>query len=215
MTITPCSVAENGDINAQGSGMKVMINPSTFTHDHMVSYSKGEAMGANGKDLKFQTIDEEKVSFDLVFDGTGVVPGAVGAVKDRIKQLKKIAYQYDGKEHQPNPVRISWGGFLFFGRLTGLSIEYTLFKPSGEPLRAKTKLSLSGYMSKDEQSLRKNNSSPDLTHTIEVKAGDTLPLLCNQIYKDPSYYPEIARINGLNNLIGLQPGQRLKFPPLQ
>jgi hypothetical protein len=217
MSITPCTVEDNGDIKAKSDseGMKVMINPSSFTHDHIVSYSKGKVQGANGKELKFQNIDAEKVSFDLVFDGTGVVQNSEGTVKDKMDKLKKIVYQYDGKEHQPDPVRLSWGGFLFFGRLTSLNIEYTLFKPSGEPLRAKTKLSFSGYMSKEEQALRKNNSSPDLTHIIIVKAGDTLPLLCHQVYKDCAYYPDVARINGLNSLQYLRPGLKLKFPPLR
>ncbi|MCW5203367.1 MAG: hypothetical protein QTN59_13780 [Candidatus Electrothrix communis] len=215
MTITPCSVDDSGDIKASGSGIEVMLNPSSFSHNLAISYSKEEAQGANGKDLKFKNIEPDAVSFELVLDGTGVVPGSSQSVKDLVDALKKTTYEYAGKEHQPRPVRLSWGNFLFYCRLKSLDMEYTLFKPSGDPLRAKAKLSLSKYMSKEEQALRKNNSSPDLTHTIEVKAGDTLPLLCNKVYKDPSYYPEIARINGLNSLIGLQPGQRLKFPPLQ
>jgi nucleoid-associated protein YgaU len=70
-------------------------------------------------------------------------------------------------------------------------------------------------MSKEQQALQEANSSPDLTHTIEVKAGDTLPLLCYQVYKNAAYYPEVARINRLNNLHELRPGQRLTFPPLR
>jgi len=216
MTITPCSI-DAGKITAKSDsqGMKVMINPSTFTHDHSVTYCKDNTIGANGEELKFKQINEEKISFELVFDGTGVIPNSTGTVKDKIDKLKKISYRYDGTEHQSKPVRLKWGDFLFYGRLNTINVEYTLFKPSGEALRAKTKLSLSGYMSKEEQALRKNNSSPDLTHTIVVKAGDTLPLLCYKVYKDASYYPEVARINGLNNLQVLQPGKRLKFPPLQ
>ena len=44
--------------------------------------------------------------------------------------------------------------------------------------------------------------------------GDTLPLLCDRIYSDPSYYPDVARFNNLSDFRRLQPGQRLHFPPL-
>ena len=96
-----------------------------------------------------------------------------------------------------------------------MSCEYTLFKPSGEPLRVKIKLSFGGFMSKGEEAKKANRSSPDLTHHIEVRAGDTLPALCYRIYRDSSYYTEIARINNLTSFRTLQPGTRLSFPPLR
>lgn len=217
MTITPCTVEESGDIKAKGDSeaLAVMINPASFTHEHSISYSKDKPLGSSAEDLKFSAIDAEKVSFDLVLDGTGVVPDSSDDVKDQVDKLKSIVYAYDGSEHQTNPVRLSWGSFLFFGRLTSLSLEYTLFKPSGEPLRAKAKLSITGYMSKEEEALRANKSSPDLTHVIEVKAGDTLPLLCYRVYRDAAYYPEVARLNKLDNFRDLCPGVKLKFPPLR
>ena len=49
---------------------------------------------------------------------------------------------------------------------------------------------------------------------IEVKAGDTLPILCHRIYKESAYYPAIARINNIRHFRDLKPGQRLYFPPL-
>jgi hypothetical protein len=217
MSITPCTLDTNGKITAinKSAALKVMINPASFKHNHSISYSKDEAQGKNAVELKFNAFNAEEVSFDLVFDGTGVIPGSSETVKDQADKLKGIVYQYKGTEHQPDPSSLSWGSFLFYGRLTSLSLDYTLFKPSGEPLRAKASLSFRGYMSKEEQAMRKNNSSPDLTHTIEVKAGDTLPLLCYQVYKETAYYPEVARINGLNSLHALSTGQRLIFPPLQ
>ena len=215
MTLTACTVKCNGDMKPDGKKLKVLINPASLKHEHSISYNNKEPWGSIAVESKFKQIDPEKVSFDLVMDGTGVIPGSSGTVKEMIDALKKIVYQYDGSAHQPNPVRLTWGTFIFFGRLTSLSLEHTLFKPSGEPLRAKAGLALSGYMTKVEESLRKNKSSPDLTHTIEVKAGDTLPLLCYQVYSDASYYPEVARVNGLNTLHEIQPGLKLTFPPLQ
>lgn len=156
----------------------------------------------------------------MVIDGTGVVNlpiAGVGSpdVKTQIEQLNTIVYKYDGENHEPNQIRLLWGSLKFFGRLESMSVEYTLFKPSGEPLRAKVNLSFTGFLSKEEAALKANKSSPDLSHIVEVKAGDTLPLLCYRVYKDSSYYTEVAKINKLIDFRHLTPGSTLHFPPLR
>lgn len=217
LKISPCTVDDSGNVTVNdGESFEVMLNPSSYSHAYSISYSQKEALGQLGSDSKFSGIKPEKVNFDMVIDGTGVV-NLIGAsdVKTQIKQLTDIVYKYDGSNHEPNHVRLLWGSLIFFGRLDSLSVEYTLFKPSGEPLRAKVKLAFSGFMSKEEEALRANRSSPDLTHLIEVKAGDTLPLLCYRVYKDCSYYLEVARVNNITNFRDLTPGSRLHFPPLR
>jgi nucleoid-associated protein YgaU len=72
-----------------------------------------------------------------------------------------------------------------------------------------------GSMSKSEEQLVSNRSSPDLSHIVLVREGDTLPLLCASIYGDPSYYPDVARFNGLLEFRDLKPGAKLHFPPLE
>jgi nucleoid-associated protein YgaU len=57
-------------------------------------------------------------------------------------------------------------------------------------------------------------SSPDLTHSRIVKAGDTLPLLSKEIYGTANHYLWIAQQNQLDDFRNLMPGQRLFFPPL-
>ena len=57
-------------------------------------------------------------------------------------------------------------------------------------------------------------SSPDLSHVRVVVAGDTLPLLCNDIYGSPQHYLKVAADNGLDDFRQLIPGQRIVFAPL-
>ena len=221
LKISPCTVDSSGNVTvSDGSAFEVMLNPSSYSHAYSIGYNKKEAQGQTGSDTKFSGIKPEKASFDLVIDGTGVVnlpiPGKGSPdVKTQVKDLTDIVYKYDGNNHEPNHVRLLWGSLIFFGRLDSMSVEYTLFKPSGEPLRAKIKLAFSGFMSKEEEALRANRSSPDLSHLIEVKAGDTLPMLCYRVYKDCSYYLEVAKVNNLINFRDIKPGRKLHFPPLR
>ena len=93
--------------------------------------------------------------------------------------------------------------------------NYTLYSSEGEPLRAELDFVFVGFISAEEQASIANRSSPDLTHIIEVKAGDTLPNLCLKIYRNANYYIDIARINNLSNFRALVPGTALIFPPLK
>lgn len=220
LSISPCTVDKSGTVTVESGAFEVMLNPSSYSHEHSICYNQKKTFGQLGSDSKFSGVNAEKVNFEIVIDGTGVVnlpiPG-IGSpdVKTQIKQLNDIVYKYDGNDHQPQHVRLLWGSLIFFGRLTSMSVSYTLFKPSGEPLRAKVKLAFTGFMSKEEEALKANRSSPDLTHLVEVKAGDTLPLLCHRIYKDSSYYLEVARVNNLTNFRDIKPGVKLHFPPLR
>ena len=96
-----------------------------------------------------------------------------------------------------------------------MDVEYTVFSPTGKPLRATVKLEIERSLDEEEEQKRKNNSSPDLTHIVIVKAGDTLPLLCQRIYQDTRYYLEVARHNELIDFRNLIPGSELHFPPLR
>lgn len=213
LSISPCDVDESGNISVQGSKFEVMLNPSGYKHGYAICYNEKKALGQSAAQPKFKSTGGEKVDFDIVLDGTGVVGDA--DVDSQVNSLNAIVYKYDGNNHQPNLVRLLWGSFIFFGRLNSMSIDYTLFRPSGVPLRAKVKLAFTGYVGSNEEALAANRSSPDLTHLIEVKAGDTLPLLCHRIYKDSSYYLEVAKINGLTNFRNIRPGTKLHFPPLR
>jgi len=220
LKLTSCTVDDSGNIQASGSSFTVMINPAGYSHERSINYSKRMPNGAAGVKNAFSSMKAEQVSFDeLVIDGTGAVeptsPGIVMPdVKTQVKSLTSIVYSYSGTQHEPPWVRLLWGSLIFFGRLDSMSINYTLFTPGGDPLRARIKLSFSGAMSAQQEALIANRSSPDLSHHVVVVAGDTLPLLCHRIYRDSSYYPEVAEINGLTNFRRLAPGTRLLFPPL-
>ena len=218
LVITACD--ECG--NPGSAKVKVLINPQKFSHQMGISYDDDDhdteiitPMGNLYYQTKFKSYNTESVGFDLVMDGTGTVKDQPKtAVSDQLDDLKKIVYLYSGKEHEPSVVQLAWGDFTFLGRLTTMDVDYTLFESSGKPLRAHISLKFRSFMSVAEEVREKNNSSPDMTHIIEVKQGDTLPILCQQVYRQSRYYSEIARVNGLNQFRDLEPGTRLVFPPL-
>ncbi len=220
MEITACTVDSSGAVTVKESEkFEVMINPSSYKFETSVCFNNSKSQGEIGNRKQFSHMNDGKVSFDLIIDGSGVVnlpiPG-LGSddVKTQIETLNSVL-GYDGTEHEPKHSRLVWGSLIFFGRMTSMTTDYSVFKPSGEPLRAKVSLKFSGFMTEKEESLKANRSSPDLSHIVEVKAGDTLPLLCHRVYKDSAYYMDVAKINKIENFRHLKAGDKLIFPPLK
>jgi hypothetical protein len=218
LTISRVTVNDGTITVDRGDTFTVMLNPSELKLDRAIEYNSKQALGSVGSDTKFSAVLPDHLSFALLLDGTGAVPRAAGEqrqeVADQLNALYALIYKYDGMDHQPDRVRILWGSLLFYGRLETIGVQYTLFKPSGDPLRAKVDLKFKGFMNPKDADLAASRSSPDLSHLVEVRDGDTLPLLCDRIYGDPAYYPDVARHNGLPRFRRLTPGQRLHFPPL-
>lgn len=194
-----------------------MVNPEKYSMVYKPEYKKEQGEGTSGGQLKFSKIPPQDLNLDLLFDSTGIIDGLEyeNGIIDKIQEFKNIVFEYKGETHKPNYLKISWGALLFKGTLVDMSIEYRLFNSDGTPIRANAKLALKGTIDDSLRVAKENNQSPDLTHYRKIKAGDTLPLMCNRIYGDAKYYLEVARVNNLVNFRKLKAGQELFFPPLQ
>jgi Contractile injection system tube protein len=221
LTITQLNVAPDGTVSVNRSKrFTALLNPGDYKHQRAISYSQQEVLGQLGSESKFSAVGPDKLNFSLMFDGTGVVPPNTPAdagkdVSTQLRELNEVVYQYDGNHHEPSHVRLLWGTLSMDARMESMSTAFNLFKSSGEPLRAKVELGFVSFVTKKEASLLANRSSPDLTHRVLVREGDTLPLLCQRIYGDARYYLQVARHNGLAGFRLLVPGTTLHFPPLR
>ncbi len=217
LTITAYS--DPGFTSKVGEPFTVWMNPTSYTHNTQVGYNDRQAQGSSGPSPEFNRVSAETVSFELLFDATGVVPVPSGqsysnGVSDAISQLITLTVTLNGDIHSPNYLILSWAQLQFQCVLESMSINYTLFRPDGTPLRAKVQTSFQSYTSETQLANEEGKNSPDMTHIVIVNGGDTLPLLCYQIYGDSSYYWRVAAVNNLIDFRNLQPGTQLLFPPL-
>lgn len=201
-----------------GAAFEVMLNPQKFQHNQSISYDSKEPPGATGSPNRFIRMPPGTASCELMIDGTGAVPMPTGQrrldVDTQIDKLRDIVYQFNGDKHEPGHVKLVWGTLLLYVRLTSMKVDYTLFQPDGAPLRAAVGLSFTEFFNYKEARAKARLSSPDLTHAVIVREGDTLPLLCQRIYGDQGYYLAVARENALTDIRRLVPGSRLRFPRL-
>jgi len=215
LTLTACNPDESP---ASGvAPFSVMVNPETMTTTQKLNYTNSWFF--NGLKRFGGYGDESFEVPKIILDATGAIPkcewpGKTNNVPEMIAALKKVVSDYIGSEHEPPIVKIQWGQFLQYARLDSMNIEYKLFNRSGTPVRAVVSLKFNHYMTVRELLAKLNKQSPDLTHLVEVKVGDTLPLMCARVYKDSSLYLQVAKTNNLTNFRSLKPGTQLYFPPL-
>lgn len=209
------------------------INPEQFSQAFKVEYDLQQAAGSKANDPKFKFTSPEELKLDFTFDGTGVIPVSNQTTqssqprsfyKDVVRQVQSLlnlVYTMNGKTHKPNFLRILWGDFSFGDKegfaciLKDMQINYTLFAPDGKPLRAKISATFVNFIEQVRRVREEGKKSPDVTHIRKVAAGDTLPLLVQNIYGDPTYYLQVARVNGLVNFRRLATNTDLRFPPIE
>lgn len=189
-----------------------MLNPETYSQNYDVQYNVEQGQGTPDATIKYEKSTPSTLNFDLIFDGTGVVNNKRTNLSSEISKFKKVVYDYNGNIHSPNYLKLIWGkAMLYKCRLTSLKINYTLFKPDGSPLRAKLSVSFKEFQT-PSAALDKN--SPDMTHVKTVVAGDLLPSLVYDVYRDENHILKVAEHNHLDSILHLDPGMTLHFPPL-
>lgn len=200
---------------------KVLYNPERYTVNKGVQIAEIAIPGLDSPILQFVRGQNEKVTMELFFDTTD--SGMTGDVKDvrsetgKIYRLVKIVPE----THAPPRCELTWGGPLFsYGRapsrcvVESINEEFTLFSPSGIPLRAKLNVTFREYKTVEEQLADKPKESSDRTKMRDVKRGQSISHISWLEYNDPGEWRPIAEANGLDNPRQIAPGARLLIPRL-
>lgn len=212
----------------------VQVNPTSYSLNHLLNYSYQQGQGLSAGEAVYSNKPPIHLEFEFLFDGTGVVPkpsklgdiplvGAIASalssdgpfvVMNEIKNFNKLVYEVFNKVHRPRQLLLVWGSLVFPCVLTSVDYRFTLFKEDGTPLRAVAKCNFCESVPRAESERRDSVTSPDLTHLREVRDGDTLPLLADEIYGNALLYLEVARVNKAINFRRLRSASRLTFPPV-
>ncbi len=193
----------------------VMFNPETFSVHEDIAWCKDMAPGSNGADPTFKAVKPRTFTIELTLDGTGVNTNGVKIpVTAQVALFRAVTTNVRGAIHRPPYLMVQYGTFVNTCILVSSDVTYSLFDMFGLPIRAKITAKFTERVLKGLSAVLGMLSSPDLTHRVQVKDGDILPLLTYRVYHDQSYYLQVARVNRLKNFRRLVPGTTLAFPPI-
>lgn len=209
--------AEQGGKSEANDSFEALINPDTYTLEYRVKTADGQGQGTSGAQARFEYTMPEELTFEFLFDNTGVIDGKPkkDGIFDDVQHFRQLLTEYQESTHEPYHLKLVWGNLVFKGRAIELDVIYKLFNPDGQPIRAVARVKFKGSIEEKKRAAKENKSSPDLTHQRTVKAGDTLPLMCYRIYGNPRHYLDVAEKNNINHFRDLKPGTVLVFPPLE
>ena len=210
----------------------VQFNPNAYTVAKAVTWSPETGAGSavaggggaspaagaqndrrlNAPKLAFGGGAPRALTLQLFFDVTeDPVVTDVRVLTNPIVKLTRIESGQDG----PPVCLVKWGpetvqgsDFPFRGVVTNLSQNFTLFRSTGEPVRASLTVTFTEAI--DEEADR-HETDPELT-THVVKRGDSLSSIAGKHYRDPTRWRDIAAANRIDDPLRLPIGKRLSIP---
>lgn len=212
-------------------------NPETLSMRHQSVFAEDFALGQTANSGPWSHSPPARLTVNLILDGTHVGfmgvrrLGHLPTVAEQIVEFLSVCYRVKDSSHEPAHLRLRWGRAIggagpvgglaalpaaapcFDCRLESVDITYKAFNRDGSPLHAELAAVFVESMDRPREAALVNRQSPDLTHRRVVVAGDTLPLLCREIYGSAEHYLRIAQVNQLDDFRDLTPGTELVFPP--
>ena len=193
-----------------------MFNPESFAINEEIDWNAQCPPGNQGSDYLYNKTKPRKFTIEFTLDGTGVNTNGVKIpVTAQIILFRAATTGVRGDLHRPNFLLVQYGTFINTCILNSSTVTYTMFDRFGLPIRARVSASFTERTVKTLSDILGMLSSPDLTHKVEVKQGDTLPLLTYNTYNNQTYYLQVAKVNKLKNFRNLKAGTTLVFPPIE
>ncbi len=214
------------DLKGNGTDSKVtfLFNPNEFTIERTNQYSEKQFPGMPSSTFQFIKGGARTLTMNLFFDTyekgqdvrslTDKITGWDSASSGGIVAPKGLM-DIDSELHTPPICFFVWGSFIFRCIIENVTKKFTMFLPSGVPVRATLNVRLKEYKDEETQLKEASFESADRTKVWHVKQGDTLWLIAAQEYGDPSLWRPIADKNNIYNPRSLKIGSDLVIPPLE
>ena len=187
------------------------FNPPEYSTSKQLNYGELQATGSGASVQQFIDGAAETLTMELFFDTSETQED----VREEYVGKFDILTSIDPELHAPPICKFVWGkGLVFEALVERLDKRFTMFLPSGIPVRARINVTFTEYKTPGFHQSEVSPESTDKTKVWTVTEGDTLWLIASQEYDDAAHWRTIAKANDIQNPRALEPGQELELPPL-
>lgn len=176
-------------VERTGQQIPVMYNPEELAVGRSVEV-RGE-----GSNVQFLRVRRDQFTVSLFFDTSERRSDVREQTRQLEALLKPVAGQ--GERKEPPVCLFNWSSVWFRGLVSRLQQRFTLFLPSGIPVRARVEVTFKSVLSPQEEleSLGVSNSRK----LWRVDAGDRLDLLAHRALGDAALWRLIAEANEIDD----------------
>lgn len=200
-----------------GRAVRVLFNPEEYTLAKDVNYAQSTIPGLSGPITQFVAGNMQTLEMQLLLDTLeahdGSPVGAGGDVRELCRQVTALM-EIDPETHAPPIVVFAWGTLTFTCVLARVSQQFTMFAPTGVPVRARLQVTFNEYLNAELEAKEISRQTADVSKRHVVGVGDTLSLIAWRAYGDPRAWRPIAIHNDIDDPEMLEVGRGLAVPPL-
>lgn len=209
-------VDSSGNPKSGGVEVPCMFNPYEYTVSKSNNYEMKAGNGGDVPKVEFKSAGAQTLRLKLIFDSYE----AKEDVSETTRKLWKLMESKTRRENNktkkipPPEVAFEWGVFRFVSVITNMTQKFTLFLPSGVPVRADVDITFTQHIDIEDYANQNPTSGGGVTERVwRVTAGDRIDLIAAEVYGDATKWPSIARYNRLLLPHRLEPGTSLNIPP--
>jgi hypothetical protein len=206
-----------------GEPIECAFNPTSYAVSKTNVWNFKPTTGVDLPDGEFGGGLPRRTNLSLLLDVSLLAPDQ--SVKDTANKLLKMMETEGaggGGGAAPPFVTFRWGSVdLPKSVPVSMTIQYVLFHPNGEPIRATVDLELAQAEKASTASSGGGNQAQNPTtraqrglRVHQVRDGDSLPSIAQDAYGDPTRWRTIAEANHIDNPFHLRRGSELTIPGL-
>lgn len=210
---------------SQLAEITVLFNPNSYTVEKTVNWGglRGSKDGGqtqsklNAPSLSFGGGASRQLTLELFFDVTESRDPRADVRVETNKLVALTRIMRDKQNPRPPVCEVTWGraptdsDFPFVGVVSHLTQKFTLFRATGEPVRATLNVTFLEFI---EPQKDRRKTDPELT-THVVKRGDTLSGIAARLYRNPALWRVIAEANRIDDPRRQPPGRVLTIPKIE
>lgn len=203
-------------------GFDVLFNPNEYRLSKANQFAEVAIPGLSAPLLQFGHGNAQTLSMQLFFDTYDPTDDQTKKDTDVRAYTRQVTdlLQIDAELHAPPVCQFSWGNLTFIGVLQQAEVRYTLFLPSGVPVRATIEVTFKQFFNHhletglfDAKPLELHSANVQKRYVVQ--RGDTLSSIAGALYDDPTQWRPIASANGLDDPLAIRPGQVLSIPAIE
>ncbi len=196
--------------------LSVMYNPDSVSLDYHTDYTPDQFINTTRQSNRYVQTRPGGLTLELLFDAK--MPHSYVPVDRQLSHLRSLCYNVNPADSEPRYLQVRWGQMrwsgkgYFSGRMSSLSVRYTLFDRDATPLRATATLALVADGSLTLQGAEEQLLSPSKA-VVNVPDATSLAHIASAAgtsLAGGADYLQMAADNGLDSLDALVPGQILQ-----